>query len=162
MTNPWGRYSSHHFTKKLRYCALAVLHRSSINKLKPPPRRSPQTHALHLTMASWQHHMHKNPQQKKMPKRETNWFERGAWGIWVWVWVWAKSRDKESSRKLSTKIEGERRKRRRKKEEKERMEAEKLRNWETDLGKKKKKKKKKKEENKKEKETTSTVEIREF
>ena len=42
------------------------------------------------------------------PKRETHWFERGAWGIWVWVW--AKSRDKESSRRLSTKIEGERRK----------------------------------------------------
>ena len=26
--HPWGRYSSHHFTIKLRYCALAVLHRS--------------------------------------------------------------------------------------------------------------------------------------
>ena len=47
---------------------------------------------------------------KKLPKRETHWFERGAWGIWVWVWVWAKSRDKESSRRLSTNIEGERRK----------------------------------------------------
>ena len=72
--------------------------------------------------------MHRNP-PKKMPKRETHWFERGAWGIWVWVWVWAKSRDKESSRRLSIKIMGERRKRRRKKEEKERMEAKKLRDW---------------------------------
>ena len=99
-----------------------------IHKLRPPPRRSLQAHALHLTMASRQHHMHRNP-PKKMPKRETHWFERGAWGIWVWVWVWAKSRDKESSRRLSIKIMGERRKRRRKKEEKERMEAKKLRDW---------------------------------
>ena len=97
------------------------------HKLRPPPHWSPQTHALHLTMASRQHHMHRNPPKKKNAKERTHWFERGAWGIWVWVWVWAKSRDKESSRRLSTKIEGEIRKRRRKKEEKERREAEKLR-----------------------------------
>ena len=43
-----------------------------IHKLRPPPRRSPQIHALHLTTTSQQHHMHRNPPKKKLPKRETH------------------------------------------------------------------------------------------
>ena len=40
-----------------------------IHKLKPPPCRSPQTHAFHLTMTSQQHHMHRNPQKKGQRER---------------------------------------------------------------------------------------------
>ena len=114
---PPNNHATHHRLTQTLICAITKTppQMPITTNPHPPPCRSPQTHALHLTTASRQHPMHRNPQKKKkMLKRETHWFERGAWGIWVWVWVWAKSRDKESSRRLSIKIEGERRKRRRK------------------------------------------------
>ena len=140
---PLSNHATHHRSTQTLICAITKTPPLTPITTNPPlpPRRSTNSDLHHAdpykptpSTSPWQvgnticieTHQKK---KKKMPKRETHWFERGAWGIWIWVWVWAKSRDKESSRRLSIKIKGERRKRRRKKEEKERMEAEKLRDW---------------------------------
>ena len=56
-----------------------------IHKLRPPPRRSPQTHALHLITASRQHHMHRNPQKKCQRERPIDLREEiEAYGFGFW------------------------------------------------------------------------------
>ncbi|KAK9993694.1 hypothetical protein SO802_023397 [Lithocarpus litseifolius] len=105
-----------------------------IHKLRPPPRRSPQTHALHLTTASRQHHMHRNP-HKKMPKRPIDLREElEAYGF-------------EQNQEIKSGGEEEKEKERRKEEESKKKRKE----W-----RRRRKGKRKKKTKKKKKEETST------